>query len=294
MKHKSFKPFLILTAGLSISIFVFSQSGIIFVPNQPTHSERRLEIDDFHQTNDYQNDLKKISSLTDSRDLKGLIRFSEEIEKYWANDSLKRSSLLAEISNSLSSYDFSDNLQYKHSVKLAKNILRDADALPIQLEFEMVSKLLSTTSYSSGIEPSDRWESERSKRMKLVIHLWNRIQESFDPTFDTSDIRNQPLGNIAVPGGKYPSGVNPQVIKESEIKEKYMASLAANKAKADKLNFQIQIRRMKEQIPSFLEKVLTDFYSLDPKNPKELEKNIRMFKLDQKTRQRILDTTKNT
>jgi hypothetical protein len=283
----------ILFSGLLIATFfsfwVLSQSAIPIGFSQVanSHEKVRAESPQENKPSEFQQDIKRISMMTESRDLKGLLLLSDELEKKWANNVVAYSRLLAEISNSLASYDFHDAMQYKYSVSLAGKVLKNADDIPIQLEYEMVSKLQSTSAYLTGVERQDNWERDRAKRVNLIFHLWNRLEKNIDRTFDITDFKNHPMGNIPVPG-PYPSGIRPEAVKEPDIRAKYIEAIAVNQAKAEKYNLQVQLQKLDKVLPEFVERVLIEFYSLEPTNMKELEASVRLFGFSSEIKQKIL------
>jgi hypothetical protein len=284
------KLIVIFIAVLSIAILadIPFENVIVhyFGQSETSHSEEEPKT----KVSDFQEDLRYIATLTESRDITALVQFSKEVEKKWSNNLKYRSRLLAEISNSFSTYNFHDNIQYKYSVALATKVLQNADDIPIDLEYEMVSKLRSTTAYSTGVESSEKWENDRSQRIIMILHLWNRVEKGIDRNFDVTDIKNRPVGNLIVPGGAYPSGVNPDDVKEPDLREKYLARIAANQVKAEKFNLQIKLRQLDDVLPKFIEQAFFELYSLEPKNSSELRKNLDLFGLDEKSKKRILES----
>ena len=273
------------------SIWVLSQSAIPIGFSQPTKTPEKVRTQSFQGSNptEFQEDMKRILFLTESRDLQGLSKLSDEFEKKWVSNVGAYSRLLAEISNSVATYDFHDSMQYKYSVSLAEKVLKNADEIPIQLEYEMVSKLQSTSAYLKGVEHQENWARDRTKRVKLILHLWLRLETNIDRSFDTADFKNQPTGNIPVPG-PYPSGIRPEDIREPDIRAKYIEAISVNKLKAEKYNLQVQLQKLDKILPEFVERVLVEFYRLPPSNAKELEATVSLFGFNPDVKQKILKT----
>lgn len=279
--------------AISLSIWGLSQTSNSNGFSKPQNAQEttQAQVHQQNEANEFQKDMNRIAILTESRDMERLLQFSADLEKKWAKNIVAHSRLLAEISNSLSTYDFRDSRQYIYSVAFAKRVLKNSDDLDAQLEYEMISKLQSTSAYFSGVEPQEKWQSDRAERIRLILHLWNRVRNNIERSFDTEDIKNRPMGNIPVPG-PYTAGIRPEDIKEPDIRVRYIEAIAANKSKAERYNLQVQLQKLDKVLPQFVERVFVEFYSLEPNKIKELEANMRLFGLATETRQRILDSVK--
>jgi hypothetical protein len=197
--------------------------------------------------------------------------------------------LQKEIINSLSSYDFQDKRQYLYTVKIAKDVLKNADNIPVNLEFEFISKLKSSSvSFWKVISEKD-WKTDREERVKLITHFWNRFQNKIDRNFNFNDIKNRPVGNVPVPAPNYLPGIEPDDIKEPEIRAKYMTAIEANKAKAETYNLQIELHRLDKELPDFIEKFFIELYSQPPDERQVLEKNLRLFNIADDRKEKILE-----
>ena len=253
-----------------------------------------INVSNRRQTYDVRKDLSTIADLTKTRDLEGLISFSEEIDARWKSDVHTWIKIRAKICDSLSSYDFDDERQYGLAVKLAIETLSDFDNLPLDIEYQLLGKLRSTSSYLAGLESAENWPSDRSKRLDLALRFWRRIDRALDRSFDPDDPANLPTGNVIVPRGAYPAGVNPEIIKEPRIREDYKKAIAKNVAKAERYNQQVALLKLHEMFPEFIKQILVEFYSRRPTDTQSLNRYLKAFRIDSEKRNEIFKAiTKN-
>ena len=201
--------------------------------------ERKVQISQKIEENEFEKDANRIESLSASRDFQGLLQLSEALKEKWGNNIKAYSFLQAEISKSFASYDFQNKMQYFYSVELSKDVLKYSDQIPIELEYEMVSKLQSRSAYLWGLKVEENWEKDRRDRVNQLFHLWNRLEKTIDPNFDFNDVNNRPKGNVPVPAPNYIPGITPESIKDPKIRRKYEKAIEINKQKAFKYNEQI-------------------------------------------------------
>lgn len=85
------------------------------------------------------------------------------------------------------------------------------------------------------------------------------------------------------------AGIRSEDVKEPDIRAKYLEAIAANRAKAEKFNLQIQLQKLDKKFSEFVERIFVDFYTIEPRNSDELAANLRLFELNDLTKQRIID-----
>lgn len=236
--------------------------------------------------NEYETDRARIRKLTANRDYENLISFLANIRSKWRNNPKILSLLLSEISHAFSSYDFQNKLQYAQAVKLAKEILVMKEGVPISIKYEMVRKLRSRSSYIVADDQARGWARDRTERMEMILQFWRYVESNIDRTFDLNNPKNRPVGNVEVAGRYFP-GVSPEAIKEPEIRREYEKKLAANNLLAEKFNRQFELRKIDESLSDFIEQVIIDFYSIEPKRTSELKHYILIFRLSKESRDRI-------
>jgi len=83
------------------------------------------------------------------------------------------------------------------------------------------------------------------KKAELHLYAYQLLRDSQDTDFDVKDV---PFGSITPPGGKYRSGIAPEAIKETEIREAYEKAIADNEAKAKAYRSQYRLHRMERRV----------------------------------------------
>jgi hypothetical protein len=248
--------------------------------------ESSAQVDRTSQKSEFESDYKLINDLSIARDFVSLLDLSSRLKEKWANDLKRYSYLQAEISKAFASYDFEDKRQYIYSVELAKDVLKNADDIPIDLEYEMIAKLQSDSAYLFKIAPEEKWEQDRQDRVNLMLHFWNRFQNRIDRNFDFKDLKNRPLGNAPVPAANYPPGIRPEDIKEPDIRAQYEQAIKANQQKATKYNEQIVLHRIDKHVDDFTEKFLINLFSRPPFDPQQIDEILTTLKIDDAERKK--------
>lgn len=276
--------FVLFTVG-SLTVWVLSQS----TERKEERENQQGQTTIVNEPSEFEKDYKRIEDLSAARSFQPLLDFSGSLKEKWGKDIKAYSILQAEISKAFASYDFQDKRQYIYSVEIAKDVLKNADKIPIQLEYEMVGKLQSNSAYLSNIIPGEKWEQDRDERILFLLHFWNRFQKSIDSNFDFNDLKNRPIGNVPVPAPNYMPGIKPENVKEPEIRAKYEEAIEANKQKAFKYNEQVVLHRIDKQLNEFIEKFLINLYSEPPFDIVKINNLIKSLKIeDLERKERIL------
>jgi hypothetical protein len=92
------------------------------------------------------------------------------------------------------------------------------------------SQAISEFKMSGNVWPLSRALGEligqpRGSLLAVSSEILNTLYEAADPTFDKDRV---PMLNIA-PGGRYPSGIDPEYIKEPQLKAEYQKKLDSNR-----------------------------------------------------------------
>lgn len=115
------------------------------------------------------------------------------------------------------------------------------------------------------------------------------IDQNEDPAFDPQDL---PETNPAPPpspsGFLYPSGIPPNAIPDLEVRKKYKEMLAANHAKAERYEFQDQLRRQDRRASEGIERFIHQHYSADPTDRAEITSVVDASNLSVARREKIL------
>lgn len=83
-------------------------------------------------------------------------------------------------------------------------------------------------------------------------------------------------------------GIRPEDVKEPEIRAKYITAIEANTAKAKKFNLQLQLHRLDKRMSDFVDQFLIGMYTQLPLDLNELEKNLHLFGIEGKRKEKIL------
>lgn len=281
---------LLLLLGITCIVLVFGNRNSTDLGNNVAFGQVAEESRILQEeiSDGYPRDRARIRELAANRDYEGLKGFSEELRSKWRKQPGIRSRLLAEISHAFSSYDFQNRDQYGQSVRLAKEILAIKEGVPISTRYEMVRKLQTRSSYILGAEKKESWERDRSERMKYVFDFWQFIEANIDRSFDLDDPANQPVGNVEVPGRYFP-GTSPEAIKEPNIRKEYERRLAVNNLKAERFNLQFELHKIDATLPELVERIMIEFYSIDPIRPVEVKNYIQLFRLSSESKGRITE-----
>lgn len=264
MKYRIFFVLIAIANGFSLTSWV---------PSQSSGTSTRLRGSNSSETHqaDFQREMQLITLYSSARDFVAISNLAAEIQTRPAKNRYFRSLLLGEICKALASYDFQDSRQYILSVELAKDVLKDADRLPVVLHYEMVARLQSPLGYKLGLAPISAWERDRKERAEELARLWSRIDNSIDRSFDFRDPKNVPIGNVPVPGSGYLPGTLPKNIKEKEIRSQYLAAIEANNKKAGIYNDQVVLHRLESKFSEFAETYILNLYSEGPPSLVEVD-----------------------
>ncbi len=163
----------------------------------------------------------------------------------------------------------------------------------VDLEYRLVSQIRLGSSKNlnaSGQKVTGKeWQVLRSLICEYRFHLWRRIEQTLDPSWDPADVAYM---NLPVPGGNYFSGVAPEVIKEPEIRSRYEAALEANRKKAERNNLQYSIRRLQSRYLPRLTEAIADAYRMQPVSDDDidlLKAYLRVYVSDDRVRAELLE-----
>ena len=227
---------------------------------------------------------KELNRLIESRNLDGLIQLMNSLQE---KKDFADVYLLADICSAYNSYDFKDHKQFLYARNCSKNLLSNNNEVPISLEQRMIENLQGVEEYKASLVSEENWEADRAERIKLLLHLWRRLQNNIDRNFDPANVENKPISNVPVPG-PYKQGVNPDNIREPEIRAKYKESIKANTLKAKKYNMQVQLKKLDKTLPEFVESFLIQMYSAFPSDLNKLKKDIDTFNLEGNRSERVI------
>ena len=120
---------------------------------------------------------------------------------------------------------------------------------------DSASKAISEFKMTGDVSPVtrtiDRLTGKSSGDVLSVCpDILNALYEAADPTFDV-DRAPSPLTNIS-PGGPYPSGIDPEAIKDPKLKAEYQKRLADNREYGEHYRQQDAISRAIDRVAQSL------------------------------------------
>lgn len=271
---------LVKILGLIISM------KVAFVAQNMSHDE----------TKQYKKDVQDIQDLSRKKDLGGLIKLKDDIADRWKGKTEIYALLTSDICKSLNSNKFDDDKQFLYARQCAKQLLKDADKISVDLEREMVAILQEIEEYRLGVVSNKDWMKDRAERVKFLFHLvkflfhlWNRVEKNIDRSFDFNDAQNRPVSKVCVPAPNYSCGIRPEDVKETAVRAKYIEAIEANTAKAKKYNLQLQLHRLDKRMTEFIDQFLIGVYGTPPFDFDELERNLDLFGIKDERKNRILE-----
>jgi hypothetical protein len=126
----------------------------------------------------------------------------------------------------------------------------------------------------AAIQDPDRqapdWKTVRQIKTKLWLQLLDQIDQTRDLKFDFTNIHDGYTANVAPPGFRYSSGIDPSAIKEPEIRLEYEEAIRENHAKAVRFNFELQLKKQDDQLTADALQYFNSVYEKTPEDAKSL------------------------
>lgn len=247
---------------------------------------------------EYNKAMAHIKAMRDSIDsgqivkLEDYEKFTDEILKKWSQrNKEKYSRLILQICGPLRSGQFSDDRQYDVARKYALSILGEPNEIPVIMELELTGYVVTLTHLPNPPKGED-FAQRRKKEVDIHLHAWKRLIDSIDPKWDPCDL---PLLNVSPPPSSgLPSGVSPEAIKDPKIRAEYENAIEKNRQKAERHLEQYTLRKWLNRFPKRAEIYIVDAHSKPPFNLEELKQYLDKYKINEKTKTRIIETvTKN-
>jgi hypothetical protein len=228
-------------------------------------------------------EMSRLDALIRANDLGGLVAAADQIENTWQKEGGQLyGRLMLEVSNSLAN-SFSGTKPDELSQKYASLALARADTMSLRLEtilLDFLSRDLTANTQEAN------WAKERSDKTKLWLHAWARLENGINRNFDFDD---RPLLKVRPPDETaLPAGVAPEAIKDQKLRVTYKAAIAANAAKTQEYNRQIEFKSLDGLFTKKAEEYIVRVYAQPPYNLDELERHLTASGLDQTIRKRVL------
>ena len=245
-----------LPRKMSISFIVLVcclLAGSIFFVTNKEHSQIRKRA--------YEEDMKRMLSLSEMKDIEGLNSFADELKAKWNRIDRKSyvDSILA-VCRKLSSGRFDDQRQYALSRKLAILSLTDPNELPLETELDLLGHVM--TDITPGAPTDQEWAQQRKVDIQIRLHAWKRLTDAIDPTWDQNDLL---VINVTPPRDSgAPSGVAPDSIKDPRLRAEYEAAIEENRRKSQRYSEQYSLRKWLKRFPKTAEEYIVRAYCKPP------------------------------
>jgi hypothetical protein len=232
-----------------------------------------------------QTERSRLDSLLRAKDLEGLIRAADEIERKWGNAGGQNyGRLMLNVSDAIVN-NFRSDQSFSLSQKYATEALAKAETFSLQLETQLLGFLARDLASASGAK--SEWIRERRTKTKLWLHAWQRLEKGINRNFDFSD---RPMLNVMPPQETgLPSGAAPEAIKDPKLRARYEAVIAANVKKGREYNRQFEFRYLDEIFPKRAAEYLARVYSEPPYDLAELRQYLAASHLNQPAIKNLLD-----
>jgi len=241
---------------------------------------------------EYEQDMKRLLSLSEMKDIKGLDSFADEMQAKWSriNKESYVDSILP-VCQDLSSGRFNDERQHSLSRKYATLALKDPNDIPLETELKLVGHVM-TDMVMPQAPKGQEWARKRREDVEVRFHAWKRLTEAIDPSWDPND---EPLGTVPLPlGVSGVTGMASKHIKDPKLRAEYEAAIEENRQKSKRFSEQYGLRKWLKKFPLKAEEYIVRAYCKPPFDLAELKQFLGTYIADEKTRDRILDAvTKN-
>ncbi len=229
-------------------------------------------------------------SLSQSKvnDLKAYEKFADEIDKKWREkNTVDHARLMLDVCKPLSSGNFKDSRRYQLARKYALSALEKTDDMPLSLELELIGHV-TTVRIGPGASRGEDFSKRRRKDVAVRLHAWKRLIDAIDPNWDPDEVIWG--GNVAPPAATgVPAGVEPEAIKDADLRAEYVAAIQRNRQKAEEYRKQYELHKWLKRFPKRAESDIVQAYSYPPFDIGELQKMLDDHLPDQETKARIVE-----
>ena len=122
----------------------------------------------------------------------------------------------------------------------------------------------------------------RREKTRMLFNLLAVIDQNIDTNYDVNNPTNWAAVNLVPPGTdglRYPSGIDPNDIKEPEVRAQYESALKQNAEKAAHGLFQTRLHNIDQSANIFAESFLRHNYTASKEDQSELENLMKQAKL---------------
>jgi hypothetical protein len=246
----------------------------------------------------YKQDMERIKTVEKSfkagavNDLKEYEKFADEIQTKWNRRNREYyARLMLEVCGPLSSGRFNEERQYALARKYALLALAEPNKIPLVTELELTGHVLTDMVTPRALKGQE-WAQQRKEDVHVRLHAWKRLVDAIDPKWDPNEEVGSPNA-VAVSMG-FPGAIEPESIKDPNLRTAYETAIERNKQKIQKYTEQRRLRDWLNRFPKRAEEYIIQAYSKPPFDVEELKQYLDKYIADRKTKARILDSvTKN-
>lgn len=225
--------------------------------DNPTITESMSKYDAFVDRILKGKDISLLSMPERKDDILTAIKINDEIDADMESLLKKRAQNDIALVNWATSCDLgSREDQNKYCQTVIIRNLKIADKLDLETEYQFVSQLRNNRNEQGTLLTGKELLDLRYQLLDFKLHLWRRIEQGIDPSWDPKDL---PEVNVGVPGIPIP-GMTPDSIKDKKVRKQYEAAIAANKIKSETYLFQSSHRNMRDSYSKQLAQDLEQDY----------------------------------
>jgi hypothetical protein len=230
---------------------------------------------------------KQIAALRAKTDVKGLQQLGVEIKAEWlANKSPTHYQAILELTLAMSSTRTTEAGINESIRDLVVAAIDSPGEKPASIVAALLLFLQGDFEYSSGQLNGDDWVKERRTRAERWLKVCKSIREQ-------NAALPKPTGtiylNIAPPGGRFPSGVDPSAIKDPILRKKYEEAIAENSKRADAHRKKRDLEDAEKSAAQRAQRYLTEIFSKPPFRKEELTKLLETYQFPKTGRLTILE-----
>ena len=251
-----------------------------------------MEKDEFQQDFSRIREVDRSLSEGSENSLVDYERFADELLSKWKSRNRENyARLVLAVCGPLGSGRFKEYRGYEVARKYALSALDKPQEISVETEMELTG-YVTTWTHGPNAPKGRSWEELRRQDVKVRLHAWRRLLDSIDHVWDPNDL---PVSNVVPPPATgLPSGIAPEAIQDPKLRAEYEAAIEANRQKAERYAQQNALRKWLERYPKRTEEFIVQAYSIAPCNNDELAQYLEEYKLDEKTKSRIVEAVRKS
>jgi len=237
------------------------------------------------EENEFQSDVARLIALR-AHPLEELVALANQLEAKWRGlDWNSYARVMQYVCSEISNRGLNSPRVREQSEHFARIALSHS----AMFSWEHQADLVGALGYQRSSAIDVVWLRERREKAEFWLKAWQRLEKQTDPSFDINDRKSLPAMRVSPP---YETGLRagtpPSEIKDPRLRAQYEAAIADNKRKSQRVNEQFPLLLYGPSFRSGAERWLIQAYSQPPSRPAELQRYLKIYLQDDKTRQRIL------